>query len=236
MPKDFHVFDFHRIFFGNLPPIFLFEVVFRTLILYSYTLVLLRLLGKRGMGQLSTLEVAIIISFGSAIGDSMIDADVPVLYGMIGITVVAVFQIYLERLINKNKKVEAFMEGEPRLMVENGIIMWPCMVDENLSKEDLFRFLRDKEVEHLGQVHKALFEISGNVSVMFQSPKNVKPGLTVLPENNISKNAVLQEGHEVSEDAHYSCLNCGYTISLNTRNQFGKCVNCNTNQWIRSEK
>jgi uncharacterized membrane protein YcaP (DUF421 family) len=236
MPKDFHVFDFHRIFFGDLPPVFLFEVVFRTVILYSYTLVLLRLLGKRGMGQLSTLEVAIIISFGSAIGDSMTNADMPISYGMIGITVVAIFQIYLERLINKNKKVEAFMEGEPRLMVEDGIIMWPCLVDENLSKEDLFRFLRDKEVEHLGQVHKALFEISGNVSVMFQSPKKVKPGLTVLPENNISKKAVLQEGQEVPENAHYSCLNCGYTIPLTKKDQFAKCVNCNTDQWIKSQE
>src|SRR3954470_23634218 len=106
MDKNFHVFDFHRIFLGDLPIYFLLEIVFRTLIMYSYTIILLRILGKRGMGQLSTLEVAIIICFGSAVGDPMLGAEVPILHGMVAITVVAFFQIYVERLINKNRKVE----------------------------------------------------------------------------------------------------------------------------------
>src|SRR5687768_736421 len=106
MDSDFKPFDFPRIFFGDAPTLFLLEIVFRTLIMYSYTVFLLRLLGKRGMGQLSMLELAIIISFGSAVGDPMVGYDIPIVHGMLAITVVAIFQILLERFININRKVE----------------------------------------------------------------------------------------------------------------------------------
>src|SRR5215207_7709864 len=98
-------FDFHRIFLGDAPALFLLEIVFRTLIMYTYTVILLRILGKRGMGQLSMLELAIIIAFGSAVGDPMVGAEMPILHGMTAITAVTIFQIGLERLINMNKKV-----------------------------------------------------------------------------------------------------------------------------------
>ncbi len=75
------------------------------------------------------------------------------------------------------------MEGTPDLIVNNGIIQWKCLKRDNLSKEDLFRSLRAKDVEHLGQIEKAFFETTGLVSVNFLSPKKVKPGLPVLPED-----------------------------------------------------
>ena len=202
--------------------------------MYSYSIILLRMLGKRGMGQLSTLEVAIIIGFGSAVGDPMLNADVPIFYGMLSVTVVAFFQIGLERLINRNKKVEAVMEGEPRLMVDNGIIQWQCMLSENLSKEDLFRFLRDKEVEHLGQVHKAFFEISGGVSVMYYAEDKVRPGLTVLPESSIPARAIKKGEAVAGKGGHYSCMNCGYTIRLKGGQRFSTCRVCNTSEWLTS--
>jgi uncharacterized membrane protein YcaP (DUF421 family) len=234
MDKNFEVFDFHRMFIGDLPVYFLLEIVFRTLIMYSYTIILLRILGKRGMGQLSTLEVAIIICFGTAIGDPMLAANVPILHGIVAVTVVAFFQIYFERLINKNKKVEAYMEGEPRLMVDNGVIQWECMVHENISKEDLFRSLRGKEVEHLGQVHKALFEISGQISVLFQPPKKVRPGLTVLPENTLPKSALLKADEAVEEPGSYSCNNCGNTQKFAEKEILPVCRVCEAKAWMRS--
>src|SRR5829696_3727780 len=167
MEQTFKPFDFHRIFLGDAPALFLLEIVFRTLIMYAYTVFLLRILGKRGMGQLSMLELAIIISFGSAVGDPMVGYNVPIVYGVVAVTFVTIFQIGLERFINHNRKVEALMEGTPNLVISNGVINWKCMKEDNISKEDLFRALRGKDVQHLGQVKKAFFETSGSVSVFF---------------------------------------------------------------------
>jgi uncharacterized membrane protein YcaP (DUF421 family) len=234
MESSFKVFDFHRIFLGDAPPMFLLEIIFRTLIMYTYTVILLRILGKRGMGQLSMLELAIIISFGSAVGDPMVGADMPILHGIVAITGIAVFQIGLERLINRNKKVEAWMEGTANLIVENGIIHWECMKADNISKEDLFRALRSKDVEHLGQINKAFFETTGQVSVMFKPPKKVVPGLSVLPEDEIPEDQILTADDHVSISAVYACLECGNTKKLNPEEIVSQCELCNGKVWIKA--
>jgi uncharacterized membrane protein YcaP (DUF421 family) len=234
MDSTFEVFDFRRIFLGDAPPLFLLEIVFRTLIMYAYTVILLRILGKRGMGQLSMLELAIIISFGSAVGDPMVGADVPIVHGMVAITVVTIFQIGLERLINKNSKVEALMEGTPNLIVQDGVIQWDCMKRDNLSKEDLFRSLRSKDVEHLGQVQKAFFETSGSVSVFFNSPKKIKPGLSLLPEEMVPEDTILRNEMQVPGTGEYSCMNCGHTITLKMEGIIPKCRVCADARWVKA--
>ena len=234
MDSTFKAFDFHRIFLGDTPPLFLLEIVFRTLIMYAYTVALLRILGKRGMGQLSMLELAIIIAFGSAVGDPMVGADIPILHGITAITTVTIFQIGLERLINKNKKVEALLEGTPNLVVNEGIIQWDCMKTDNISKEDLFRALRAKDIKHLGQIHKAHFETTGQISVLSYDPKKVKPGLSVAPEEEINEAAIYKSSAHVSEQALYSCLDCGNTIGLKQNDLIPVCEVCSNNDWTKA--
>jgi uncharacterized membrane protein YcaP (DUF421 family) len=234
MDSTFRVFDFHRIFVGDAPLSFLLEIVFRTLIMYTYTVVLLRILGKRGMGQLSMLELAIIISFGSAVGDPMVGADMPILHGIVAITAVTIFQIGLERLINKNRKVEALLEGTPDLIIEDGVIQWESMIRDNLSREDLFRSLRAKDVEHLGQIQKAFFETSGTVSVFFQPPRKVKPGLSILPEETIPPETILAPPMKAIRACVYSCFNCGHIKTMKQEQPFGTCNVCKQDRWIEA--
>ncbi len=232
MDKSFEIFDLHRIFIGDAPIAFLLEIIFRTFIMYGYAVFLLRLLGKRGMGQFSVLELAIIISFGSAVGDPMIMGDMPILHGMTAITAVTVFQISLEYMINKSKKVEVIMEGAPSLIVEDGIIKCENLVKDNMSKEDLLRGLRGKDVEHLGQIHKAFLETSGQVSVMFHPPKNIKPGLSVIPEHEIPPAAILKKHTHVKETGIYCCMNCGNTTPLKKKEEVPACELCGEEKWL----
>ena len=234
MDPNFHVFDLKRIFLGDGPHLFLLEIVFRTLIMYAYTIFLLRVLGKRGMGQLSTLELAIIICFGSAVGDPMIGADMPIVYGMVAITTIASLQIGLERIINRHKPLEKIMEGEPNLVVDNGIVIRDALKKENLSHEDLFRVLRGKDVQQLGEIHKAFFETSGQITVWFHSPKKVRRGLSIIPENEIPDSAIVTPGQVAETACDYSCMHCGYTIQLAKDTPIEKCPNCQYDKWLQN--
>jgi uncharacterized membrane protein YcaP (DUF421 family) len=236
MDKSFEVFDLHRIFLGDAPPLFLLEIAFRTFIMYAYTVFLLRMLGKREMGQLSVLELAIIISFGSAVGDPMVGIDIPIIYGIVCITAIATFQIGLERLVNKNKKVEKFMEGYPILVVDDGSIRFEGLKKDDLSREDLFRALRVKEVEHLGQVHKAFSETNGQISVLFNSPKRTKPGLSVLPENEIFDSSKIKKQMTVKEPGHYCCINCGFVKVFDEKEKVPACGVCTGEEWMKAVK
>lgn len=236
MDENFKVFDFHRIFFGDAPVLFLLEIVFRTFIMYAYTVFLLRLLGKREMGQLSVLELAIIISFGSAVGDPMIGAEVPIVYGVIAITTVALLQIGLETFINKNKKAEALMEGEPNLVINDGVIDLTCLRKENLSKEDLLRALRSKSVNHLGEVNKAFVETNGQISVLFNAENNIKPGLSVMPENLVKETDIAKASKTIKETGDYCCVNCGTVKTFTKTGSISTCERCNCKEWIKATR
>jgi uncharacterized membrane protein YcaP (DUF421 family) len=140
--QDFKIFDFHRMFFGDLPYGFLLEILFRTAIMYVYTILLLRFLGKRSMGQLSTLELAIIICFGSAVGDPMMGKDVPIIHGMVVITTVALLQTAAEWVINRNKRLETLMEGQADALVKDGMIINNSLDKNNEIHADKIRILR----------------------------------------------------------------------------------------------
>lgn len=184
------------------------------------------------MGQLSTLELAIIICFGSAVGDPMIGAEVPIVHGILAITTVAMLQIGLERIINRHKPLERIMEGEPDLVVNNGIVIIDALKKENLSHEDLFRVLRGKDVQHLGEIYKAFFETSGQITVWFHSPKKIHKGLSILPENEIPETAIYTLGKVVEVACDYSCMNCGYTVQLTKGIPVENCTNCNCGKWL----
>ena len=202
--------------------------------MYAYTVFLLRVLGKREMGQLSVLELAIIISFGSAVGDPMIGADMPILYGIVAITTIALLQMGLESLVNKNKKVEELMECAPELVVDHGSIRLEGLKKENLSREDLFRALRSKDVKHLGEVHKAFVETSGQVSVLFNAPKNIKPGLSVLPENQVDESRVIKSKTAVEEPGEYCCVQCGAIKTFHEQRKAPACDVCSGEEWVKA--
>lgn len=72
--------DWHSMIIGDEPPTFLLEIIIRTVIIYAHTLALLRWLGSRAIGQLSTVEFLLVIALGSAVGDAMFYPDVPLLH------------------------------------------------------------------------------------------------------------------------------------------------------------
>ena len=69
-------FDWHRLWIGDLTPWFMLEVCFRTAVMFVWLLLMIRVIGKRGVGQFSVLELSIVVALGSAAGNPMFYADV----------------------------------------------------------------------------------------------------------------------------------------------------------------
>jgi uncharacterized membrane protein YcaP (DUF421 family) len=202
--------------------------------MYVYTILLLRFLGKRSMGQLSTLELAIIICFGSAVGDPMMGKDVPIIHGMVVITTVALLQTAAEWVINRNKRLETLMEGQADALVKDGMIINHSLDKNNLSHEDLFRFLRSKDIEHPRQVKNAFFETSGLVSVWCYPKGEIMPGLGIHPDEHFLDSGLLSVGDLVQLDGNYSCRNCGFTQYFPIQAVVKRCPKCDNTDFMRS--
>lgn len=174
-------FDLHRMFIGDLPPLFLLEIVFRTFVIYVYTLFAIRYIGKRGMAQLTPFEFVVIIVLGSAAGDPMLYGDVPLLHGMAVITIVVLMHKILNSFTNHSEKLEQLVESKSVKLIQNGEIISEALENESISKQEFFMQLRMKEVKNVGEVESAYIEPSGDISIFKYKETDRKNGLSTLP-------------------------------------------------------
>lgn len=218
--------DWHNIFLSDFTYTFLMEVVFRTAIMFVVVLVILRLSGKRGVRQLSVFELVIILSLGSAAGDPMLYQEVAILPAlMVCITTITLYRL-ITWLTTKYGGFENLLEGRPVYIVEEGVMVIKESSKDSLSKDEFFAELREKGVEHLGQVKTAILETSGTMSVFYYPDDEVKPGLPILPK------AYDQHHAHVTEAGLYACAYCGTVSRLPPGRH--KCKRCSHHGWAKA--
>jgi len=154
-------FDWYRLFIGKEPPLYFLEIVFRVILIYTFTVFALRFVGKRGQRQMSPFELVLIIALGSATGDSMLYPEVPVFYGWLIILTVVSLNWLLSELQLRYKSINTFLEGNPQLMVRDGKIIEESLQKERLRREELMELLREQEVTNTGEVQYAFLERTG---------------------------------------------------------------------------
>jgi uncharacterized membrane protein YcaP (DUF421 family) len=173
--------DWQYMFFGDASPAFLIEIVVRTCLIYSYSLLLIRWIGGRGIGQMSVVEFLLVVALGSAIGDAMFYPDVPLAHAMLVITVVVLINKLIDIGMWSNPRIRRIFGGQTIPVVENGRINLASLRYQKISREELFEGLRDKGIRNLGRIEYAFLEASGTFSVF--RIKGTVSGLPIVPLN-----------------------------------------------------
>ena len=227
-------FDWHRIFLGDFTWLYILEIIFRTIVLYLFAIGMLRLTGSRGIGQLSAFDIAIIIALGSAVGDPMFYPQVPLLHGMVVITVIVLLQRSISVLVMRSNKVEEFFEGTPLSIVEDGRLELDALRTATLSEEDVFMRLRREGIEQLGRVKHVYLEHDGSFSIFKFPTEADNPGLPILPPRDIKKRVIFEAGQIISRGAYFACYRCGETVKLSSDDVLPICPNCSNESWVKA--
>jgi uncharacterized membrane protein YcaP (DUF421 family) len=196
--------DLQSLLFGEEEWTFLLETFIRTFVMFLVILIALRLLGKRGIHQLSVFELGVIIGLGSAAGDPMFYKDVGILPSMIVFIVVVCMYRLVTYLISKSERFEKLIEGKPTSIIKEGIIL-ESFKKQPLGRDELLASLRQKHIYHLGQLETVIIESDGQLSVFFYPDDKVLYGLPIIP-------ALLDNpSGSVTNDGFFSCALCGFT-------------------------
>ena len=220
------IFELERLLMNQLSYNFLLEVVFRCLVIYFVVMLVLKLVGRRGVKQLSVFELIIILTLGSAAGDPLIYEDVGLLPAITVFVTILILYRLTTHLISKSKKIETWLEGKPIVLIENGEFSKDHFEKEDLAQDEFFAELRLRNVEHLGQVKLAILETNGQISVFFFEEKEILYGLPIIPQSSNKKLT------EFEKEKTYACCFCGHThhqtVKLKTEMI---CDNCKRNEW-----
>ncbi len=206
---------------------FLLETVLRTSIMFIIIVIALRLLGKRGVKQLSVFELVVIIGLGSAAGDPMFYKDVGILPALVVFIMIISLYSLITYLIGKNKSFENLVEGKPVCLIKNGRFLVDNFRKEALGEDEFFSELRILGVSQLGQVEQAIEETNGGISIFYFEDEEVKHGLPIMPDS------LKDKIKKINEEAYYSCIFCGYTKKITPTATY-VCPVCENDEWVAS--
>jgi uncharacterized membrane protein YcaP (DUF421 family) len=223
------ILDWQRMLFGDEPPLYLLEIVVRTLIVYLYALLLLRWLGSRTVGQLSTIEFLLVIALGSAVGDAMFYPDVPLLHALLVVTVVICANKLLDILIARSRTAERAIDGIAEEAVRDGVFCETFLKSTSMGPSEIFQELRERGIEHLGQVANAYIEADGAITVF--RARQPRPGLRIVPPWEIEKPILLAGDMSNEKGGELSCVHCGTTTGAGAHIAPGTCPHCGHSNW-----
>ncbi|HJT84836.1 MAG TPA: YetF domain-containing protein [Nitrososphaeraceae archaeon] len=138
---------------------------FSTAIVVFLIVFVIRWLGNKGMGQLKTIELIILVGLGEAIGQSMLNpsqTSIPQGFTVV-IIAIAIFKIY-DYLTIKYTKFSKIIEPDPILLVKDGKMIDETMKKAKISRKELESYLRLTGTDDLSEIKLSYLEINGQVS------------------------------------------------------------------------
>lgn len=184
-------------------------IIIRTIVLFAVTVLVLRLMGKRQIGQLQPYELVVIIMISELAAIPMSDTGLPLVSGLIPIFILLTAQVVLSYLSLKSHTAREFICGKPSILIKESYIQEDEMRRLRYNINDLLEQLRAKGVSNVNDVDYAILETSGELSVFFKSQKRpVQTGdLGIIPPLERLSISVIMDGKIINENLSTMDLN-----------------------------
>lgn len=141
-------------------------IFIRSILLYIIVLVVMRLMGKREIGQLQPFELAISIMIADLASTPMADAGIPITNGIIPILALLVMHLVISVLNIKSIKARQILCGKPSILIYRGKIDEKKLKKERFTVNELEERLRGNNIVNIGDVEYAILETSGQITVI----------------------------------------------------------------------
>lgn len=152
------------------------ELVVRAVVVYAFLLLLLRITGKRQVGQLAPFDLVLLLVLSNAVQNSMNAGDNSLVGGLISAATLIGLNFGLGYATFKSKRLEAIVEGRPELIVHNGKVFKEAMARAKLTHHELDAALRQAGCTCVDEVQAAILENSGAISVVPRVTAATRPG------------------------------------------------------------
>jgi uncharacterized membrane protein YcaP (DUF421 family) len=156
----------HDLFHLQVPG---FELILRAAVVYVAVLVLLRLSGKRQVGQMGPTEFVAILLISNAVQNAMNGGDNSLMGGLILAVALIALSAVISFLTFKNRTFRGLFEGTPRLLIHNGAPVEQNLHRELISTGELHTLLRRQGIHQVKDVRSAVLESDGTLSIIRES-------------------------------------------------------------------
>jgi len=142
------------------------EFIVRGVVVYLFLLIILRITGKRQVGQLAPFDLVLLLVLSNAVQNSMNAGDNSLLGGLISATTLVALNYLVGFATFNNKKLEALIEGRPQVIIHNGKVLEDVLAKAQLTHHELNAALRAAGCACAEEVQAAILENNGSISVL----------------------------------------------------------------------
>lgn len=144
----------------------LVSIVFRSVIVYLFVIIAIRLFGKKELSQLSIVDLVFILLISNSLQAAMIGNDTTLVGGLAAAGSLFIVNWLLKNLIYKSKRISETIQGSPTLLVYQGKILHKHLEKAQISHDELEAAIREHGVKNIEAVDLAVLEVDGNISVL----------------------------------------------------------------------
>ncbi len=209
----------------------------RTIVLYIFVTLGIRLMGKRQIGEMQPNELVITLLISEIAAIPLQDTSQPILNGVVAIFMLVILEIIISVITMKSLYVRKIMNGKSAVIIKNGVIDQNMMRQVRMTVLDLVELLRGQDVFDISTVAYAVLEVNGNLSVLLKSSEqpvtvkdiDIKKEKATLPLPVISDGKIIRESLdalEISEEDIKSTVKKNSTdikdVFLMTMDRYGE--------------
>ena len=142
------------------------SVILRTAVVYVFLVLGFRFLGKREAGQLSTLDLVVLLVIANAVQNAMVGQNTSLIAGLVAAAVILLLDLALHRAADRWKPLRDALDGEPTLLVDHGRILFDNLREEGISDRELAVALRQNQLLRADEALYVFLETNGQISVI----------------------------------------------------------------------
>lgn len=142
------------------------ELVVRSIAVYAFLLLILRISGKRQIGQLAPFDLVLLLVLSNAVQNSMSAGDNSLIGGLLIASTLVAINFLVGYATYKNKRLEALLEGRPQILIHDGRLYDDVMAKSQLTHHELDAALRQAGCMSIAEVRSAILENNGVISVV----------------------------------------------------------------------
>ncbi|MGI9652530.1 DUF421 domain-containing protein [Chryseobacterium sp. RLHN22] len=148
------------------------DVVLRSICVYLFMMIAIRLFGKNQLSQLNAGDVVLLLLISNAVQNAMVGQNTSLEGGIIAALVLFIANFIVKRLMFSNRSFASLMEADPVILVKDGKEDPVALRKVKISFDELNEAIREHSVETMENVKLAILEVDGNISVISEDKKD----------------------------------------------------------------
>lgn len=172
-------------------------IIIRTLIIYFALLLMMRMLGKRQLGEMELSEFVVAALVADLASHPLQDLGIPLINGIVPVLTLFCCEVFISWATMKSIRLRAILFGKPGILIKNGTIMQGEMEKNRFTSDELMQELRNQGCLDISKIQYAILETDGRVNVIkypAEMPVTAKQ-MNIPCENTGYPITVISAGH-----------------------------------------